>query len=246
VNEKRNSTSISGAGSISGGTYSRVSISGSGRVTGDLIAEELRISGAGRIQGRTEVTQITASGSARFEEGVTTEEMRVSGSARVEGPLVAKELKTSGSLRVKGSVTGEYVKASGQIHVGGDLEADIFRTTGGFDIEGLLSADRIEVHLGGRCCAREIGGETIEIRRGGWKEKGLLIDGLVKLFFGSGVAELKTQQVEGDDILLEDTTADVVRGKRVEIGPGCHIGVVEYAESLKIHPDAEVGKQIKV
>ena len=246
MNEKRDSVSISGAGKLGGGTYERVSISGAGKVTGDVVADEIRISGVGKVDGRTEAREITASGSATFGDSVTAEEMGVSGSSRVEGRLEAKELKCSGTCRVKGSISSEYVKSTGQLRVGGDLESAIFKATGGFHIGGLLSADKIDVRLGGRCEAREIGGETIEIRRGGWKEKGLIIDGLVKLFFGGGIAELRTEQIEGDDIFLEDTTAEIVRGKRIKIGPGCHIGTVEYEETLEVDPDAEVKRHTKV
>jgi len=246
MSEKRNSATISGAGTISGGTYDRVSISGAGKVTGDLSADEIKISGSGKIQGKTEATLIAASGSAVFSQDVIADEMKVSGSARVDGQVRVKELKCSGTFKTVKGIASEYIKVSGDLRVGEDVEAEIFKASGGFKIEGLLSADRVEIKLGGRCQAREIGGERIEVTRGGWREKGILLDGLIKLFTGGGTAELHTTQIEGDEILLEDTIAEIVRGKTVEIGPGCRIGLVEYSESLKIHPDAVVEKQTKI
>ncbi len=240
MNDKKHSASISGAGTIGGGTYDRVSISGAGKITSGITTEELRISGAGKVQGRTEAEKIVASGSAVFAGDVIAEEMRVSGSARVDGRIEVKELKCSGTFKAAQSISSEYIKVSGDLRVGGDVEAEIFKASGGFKIEGLLSADRIEVRLGGRCQAREIGGERIEVTRGGWKEKGILLDGLIKLFTGGGTAGLQTAQIEGDEITIEDTTAEVVRGKKIEIGPGCHIGLVEYSESLKVADGATV------
>ena len=87
---------------------------------------------------------------------------------------------------------------------------------------------------------REIGGEKIEVTRGGWREKGIFLDGLIKLFTGGGTAELHTQLIEGDEITLEDTTAATVRGKTVVMGPGCNIGTVEYSESLRVADGATV------
>jgi len=246
MNDKQNSVKISGAGTIGGGTYDRVSISGAGKITGDLIAEELKISGTGKIQGRAQVTQIVTSGSASFTDDLVAEEMRVSGSARVDGRAEVKELKCSGTFKVARGIASEYVKVSGVLRVGADVEADIFKVSGGFHIEGLLSADRIEVHLGGRCQAKEIGGEEIEVRRGGFKQKGIIMNGLIKMLAGGGAAELQAGQIEGDQIYLEDTTADIVRGKHIQIGPGCHIGTVEYEESLEVHSNAKVEKQTKV
>ena len=244
MSEERRSVSISGSGSLGGGEYTRVSISGSGRVNGDLIAEELKISGSGKVTGRTEVGQITISGSGGFGDTVVAEEMRVSGSARVDGTVEAKELKCSGSFRSGGDIFGEYIKISGSIRVSGDVETDIFKASGGFDIEGLLSADKVEIHLGGRCTAREIGGERIHVERS-TSFGGALFNGLVKMLTGGGAAELRVGQIEADEVHLESTTADVVRGKRIEIGPGCKIGTVEYAETLKVHDDAEVGETRK-
>jgi len=242
MSDERKSVSISGAGKLGGGEYGRVTISGSGKVDGDLVAEELRISGSGKVSGRTEAGQITVSGSARFDGDVVAEEIRVSGSTRVDGGVETKELTCSGSFRAGGHVSAEYLKATGSLGVGGDAEADIFRASGGFDIDGLLSADKIEIHIGGRCRAREIGGERIEVRRAG----GSLLAGLVRILgVGAGVSRLETTLIEADQIVLEDTTADVVRGKEVEIGPGCRIGTVEYSEALKVHEDAEVKERKK-
>ncbi len=245
MSEDKRSASLSGAGKLSGGDYTRVSISGAGKVTGDLKAEELRISGAGKVEGNVEATQVSVSGGASFAGSVTADEMSVSGAARIGGDAKVKELKCSGTFRVTQNVTAEYVKVSGHIHVGGSLEAEIFKASGGFSIEGLLSADKVEVRLGGKCHANEIGGEKIEILRGGFREHGILFDGLVRMFSGGGVAELKAGSIEGDDIELEDTTADAVRGRRVKIGPGCRITVVEYSETLEVHPSAKVEKQTK-
>lgn len=245
MSDERRSVRISGSGSLGGGEYARVSVSGSGRVNGDLVAEELRISGSGKVSGRTEVGQITVSGSGSFADAVIAEEMRVSGSVRIDGPIEAKELKCSGSFRAGGDVSAEYLKVSGGVRVHGDVEADIFKASGGFEIEGLLSADKVEIHLGGRCSAREIGGEKIYVERTG-SLGGALLNGLVKMLTGGGAVELRASQIEGDEVHLESTIADVVRGKRIEIGLGCKIGSIEYTETLKVHDDATVERQQKV
>jgi cytoskeletal protein CcmA (bactofilin family) len=246
MSDERKSASLSGAGKLSGGDYTRVSISGAGKVTGDLKAEEVRISGAGKVEGNVEATQLVVSGGASFAGSVVADEMSVSGAARIGEDAKVKELKCSGTFRVGRNVTADYVKISGHIHVGGDLESEIFKASGGFTIAGLLAADKIEVRLGGRCYAREIGGEKIEVLRGGFREHGILFDGLVRMFSGSGSAELKAGTIEGDDVELEDTTADAVRGKRIKLGPGCKIGNVEYSETLEAHSSAKIEKQTKM
>jgi hypothetical protein len=46
--------------------------------------------------------------------------------------------------------------------------------------------------------------------------------------------------IEGDEILLENTKADVVRGKNVQIGKGCEIGLLEYQDSYKLETGSVV------
>ncbi|MFC2095677.1 cell shape determination protein CcmA [Candidatus Bipolaricaulota bacterium] len=246
MSEERKSVSVSGAGNIAGGSYSRVSISGAGKVNGDLYAEELRMSGAGRVNGRCEVVHLTVSGTGKFEKAVVADEMKVSGVAKVEGPVTVKELKCSGTFRASESISSEYVKVSGQLHVGGDVEAEIFRASGSFDIRGLLSADRIEIHPGGRCRVKEIGGARIDIRRYGSKDRASLLDSVLRALSSAWGGEVEAELIEGDEIYLENTSADVVRGKEIQIGPNCKIKLIEYSESLKVHDDSEVGQQMKI
>lgn len=132
------------------------------------------------------------------------------------------------------------------MHVGGDLEAEIFRASGGFDIRGLLSADRIEIHPGGRCRVKEIGGARIDIRRYGSRDHSGLLDSLLRALSSAWGGGLEAELIEGDEIYLENTRADVVRGKQIEIGPHCKIGLIEYSESLKVHDNSDVGQQTKI
>ena len=51
---------------------------------------------------------------------------------------------------------------------------------------------------------------------------------------------LTVHTIEGDFIKLEDTHAEVVRGRKIEIGRGCKIGKVIYQVSLDIYEDGIV------
>lgn len=237
------SVSISGSGRVSGGEYAQVKISGSGRVEGDVVAQEVRVSGSGRFQGSVQAKEITVSGSGKFTGRVEADVLVTSGSCGIDGDAEVKELRTSGAQRVGGSLRGHYVRASGVLHVAHDLEADVFTFSGRFEIGGLLNADRVEVRLVGDSRAREIGGETIDVRPGAGFSLGLSLTRGIR--FGIGIGTLTVEEIEGDHVHLEATTAQVVRGKKVYIGPGCRVGRVEYTESLEVHPEAEVGERVK-
>ncbi len=246
MEEKRSSATIAGAGKISSGLYERISISGAGRITGDVDAEEIRISGAAKIAGRTTASRLRVSGSIVFNDDAQIGEAEISGSCRFKGNLKVKEIRTSGSIKVSGDIFGQYIKISGGLKVDGSVETDIFRMSGTFTIDQLLSADRVEIRLGGRCKVREIGGERIEVRRDNWRGRGMILGGLARLFGHVEAAELRCQLIEGDDIYLEATSAETVRGKRVVIGQGCTLETVEYFESLEVDDSAVVRNKVQI
>jgi cytoskeletal protein CcmA (bactofilin family) len=240
---ERNVT-ISGAGRIEGGTYGTVKIAGSGKVVGDLTAEEFKAAGSAKVEGNLKAQKFEVAGSFKCEGDLEVEEGEAAGSFAVAGRLRAKELRVAGSARAK-SISGGYLRAGGSLHVEENVEVETFRLTGAFEIGGLLSADRVEVELEGRAQAREIGGEKIVVRAGQTHLSGLLSSALRFIFGPGSPRELFAETIEGDEIELEATEAKLVRGGRIKIGPGCHIERVEYTETLEVAPDAVVKEEVK-
>ena len=232
--ESKNDIRISGAGSAGGGSYQSVSISGSGKITGDVEAEEIKISGAATIQGSARAKSFRASGAFKVEGGLEAEELKCSGSGRIAGSVKADVFRSSGALKVEGGVNAREARTSGASKFGADVEAEHFRSSGAFSIAGLLSADRVEIALGGDCQAREIGGEQITVVQAGGACRVLGIK------WNPKPSVLSAESIEGDNIHLECTHAHVVRGRSVKLGPGCRVESVEYSESLHIDPEAAV------
>lgn len=99
---------------------------------------------------------------------------------------------------------------------------------------GIVKRGDVNIHLRyDRSRVKEIGGTSITVRRK---------PGFLKRKAGALSAEL----IEGDAIYLEYTEADIVRGKHVEIGPGCKIGKIEYQTSCKSHEKSTVQEHIQI
>jgi cytoskeletal protein CcmA (bactofilin family) len=216
---------LAGMGGAVGGSYRNVKMEGIGKVDGSLVCETFTQNGIGTVIG-----SITCFGLCDMH-----------GKLKVEGSIDARELILEGQVRVNGRLQGEVVKLTGMLTVHGDCEADWLQVEGGFTIDGLLSADNMEIRLQARGQVREIGGERIRVtltRRSNW---GRLLGWAVPAL----QPHLNVQTVEGGDIELTDTIAEVVRGDRVVIGPGCRIDHVEYTQELTVHPTASVGTAAK-
>jgi hypothetical protein len=114
---ERNVT-ISGAGRIEGGTYGTVKIAGSGKVVGDLTAEEFKATGSAKVEGNLKAQKFEVAGSFKCEGDLEVEEGEAAGSFAVAGRLRAKELRVAGSARAK-SISGGYLRAGGSLHATG-------------------------------------------------------------------------------------------------------------------------------
>lgn len=231
---------ISGSGSIAGGYYRDVKISGSGKIDGDIHALDVKVSGSAFFRGNVASESVKVSGSSNFGGHIDTGECKFSGSGEVKGHLHARSLSTSGSLSCKEGIRAEEVKISGSLATGGDVEAESFKSSGGFRIEGLLNASNIEVNMFGRSYVREIGGDRVDI---GIAPLNVFWQFVVRVFHLIGIGSklgLKSEVIEATDVKLEWTESRVVRGNRVWIGAGCNIDLVEYTESAYVDPDARV------
>ncbi|MBW5449380.1 hypothetical protein GE107_25465 [Cohnella sp. CFH 77786] len=215
---------MNGVGNAGGGRYRRVCTDGVSKVEGDVQADEFRANGVTTVGGSLE-----------------TETMRANGKLKIEGKLKAGKADIDGLIDVLGSLTGEEVVLKGILNIRGDCELERFDASGGFEVGGMLNAGFIDIALYGHGKAREIGCESIRVRKIAksiWKEA-------LQKMFSKWTPELQTGTIEGDDLDLEHTVASVVRGNRVVIGPGCRIGRVEYRSEYRKHPGAQVGKEMK-
>jgi cytoskeletal protein CcmA (bactofilin family) len=242
--EERADLRISGAGSAGGGTFNEVRISGAGKISGDIDCNLLNSSGASEIKGNVKAMTVKTNGASQIRGNlIASEDVEINGGSNVDGNVEAKNIKIHGGAEIRGNLQAANVDIMGGIKIKGDCEAENFKSQGGFTIGGLLNADSIYINIGGACRAKEIGGEKIEVRR---SDKAVyLFQKMIKDIFNVK-EDLTTDTIEGDEIYIEYTTAKVVRGTNVTVGPGCSIDLVEYKDHVNISQSAVVNEQKKM
>ena len=203
-----------------------IKILGSGVVSGNPVKTvEFKAAGSARVQGPLVAEVARVAGSCTFEGDVTVEEFRCAGSGRVAGNLKAEEIETSGSLQVDGNIRAEEISSSGSIQVKGRVDAEEFRSSGSVRIDGGLKAEEVDIDLGGSSKIATIEAKEIRVKATGG--------------FFRVRGDLTADRIEGEEISLEATTATLVKGREVRIGPHCRVDVVE-AEELVVHQSSEV------
>ena len=156
---------------------------------------------------------------------MTVSEFRSAGSSRIAGRLKADEIEASGSLQVEGDILGDEISSSGSLQVRGKVEVEEFHSSGSVRIDGGLKAEEVSIDLGGTSKIPTIEAEEIRVKATGG--------------FFRVRGELTSERIEGEEIELEATTAALVKGDEVRIGPHCRIDVVE-AKDLVVHQSSEV------
>ena len=207
---------IAGKGTIPAGEYNKVSISGSGRLFGEV-----------------RCNNFSASGTSKGEGVTCTERFKVSGASSFSGQVKAKNVRTAGSFSCGTLVAEEQLSASGSLRVGGDVQAKSVCIAGGLQCGGTLHAESIELQADKQMSLGSITGGSIRTRRKP-----------ISIFLKRRVTA--TSAIKGNELDLEYVTAPCVTGRKVVIGKGCKIDLVQYSGEIQISPKATVGKVKKI
>ena len=228
---------INGSGSYPGGRYDKISIRGEGTIVNDVESATFHVYGTSEAVENVKTGSVKVFGEAEVKGNMEAQDTLVMGTMMVGGNAHLNKIKIFGLLEVGERLTGDEANIKGSISVNGDVEYETFDSSGGFEIKGLLTAETIKVGLRfGQSSAEEIGGGKITVKK---RSNSLLP-------FGKEVGSLIAKVIEGDDIYLENTKADIVRGNKVKIGPGCQIGVVEYRDDFTHDPKATIKTTTKI
>lgn len=242
---------ISGSGKIAAGEYNeKITVSGSGKLCGNVRCIALRCSGSVKAEGAVTCSEeVEVSGSCHIARSVTAKTVSASGSLRIEGDMTAEDkIKASGSLDCEGNIKCATLKCSGSVSAGREIAAEEIRISGRVKCAGLMNAEKIEIDMSGASMTSSIGsigGSEIKVynSNGG---KAISRMPLLKHIVGGGGSLRVDELIEGDVIALEYVTSPKVVGRIVAIGEGCDIELLQYSEKVEIHPSAKVGKSEKI
>lgn len=236
---------IAGSGRVSAGgnVYENVSISGSGTIEGALNCKSISTAGSGRMLGDVFCDgKISTSGSCHFEGNIECDVISTAGSVSVDKSVKCNTIKTAGSTHIGGNVVGKDIRIAGSLNAKGDVSGENVVMAGSATISGLLNAENIEIKINGTSRIGEIGCTNLDVHT---EQSGQFT--IFGMRFGGGTrGKLICKSIEGDDISLSFTEADVVRGKNIKVGPGCKIDRVEYSETLEIEDSTSVGEQLRI
>ena len=197
---------------------SNLKLVGEGSASGGVY-ETIRVTGQGSIIGDVSSKKAKIVGECTIKGNAEVEQFSIIGKGEIEGDIYCERLKLTGDIQIKNKFKASHVHARGYITSNGNIEIEKMNIKGGFNINGMLNVGELKIDLQlAPSFVREIGGEKITITR-----RSLI----------NRSSTLEVELIEGDEIYLEYTSAQMVRGDVIVIGPGCHINQVEYRSSYK-------------
>lgn len=227
---------INGSSSTNGGNFDKVSIRGEGTIYGDIQSDVINIYGQGTFRNNVTAQKMKVMGQTDINGSVDADLVKVYGQLNVSKASKIKQIKIRGELDLLNHLHGERIDNKGSLKVNGNVTCDHFLSKGECKIDGLLSAEEINVKLLiATSRITEIGGGKVSVNKHNFP---------YGLHFRDKKAHLVTTIVEADDIYLEYTTAKVVRGNNIKIGPGCDIDLVEYRDSIHVSPGSTVHSEV--
>lgn len=231
---------IAKAGEIQSGKYNEIKVKGGGTVKGDIECNVYDINGASVAKGNIKANIAKVSGMTTVEGGLYSDVLEIMGNTEVKGDVEVKKMKIEGHCGSKKNMRADEADIKGSITVRENCSIKNLSCAGFFEISGSLESESILLNVNGSSTAKEIKTQKIEIK------KQVSFSSKLQGLFKKSKEGLTADTIEGTDIYLEYTTAGVVRGDNVKVGPGCEIGTVEYRNNIEVLQGASVKEQKKI
>lgn len=215
--------------SLEAGEYGDISCAGDLKFSGSIAAENIKSAGDLLAEKDVRAAKISVYGDGKFKGNLEAEEISVYGDGHFLQHVKGKDIRIFGSMKGT-TIEGEKITINGELEKAEEITAEELFLNGAFHVSSSMNLGYGKFQLAGQSEAREIFCEELEVRNVMESFHGIF-SGLISR--GKG-GTLKVSVIEGDEIYLENTTAEVVRGKNVKIGQGSSIGKVEYSDTLEI------------
>lgn len=235
MDNKLHSMNINGAGTYPGGEFDNVSISGNGKIHGDIKCNTFDVSGNGKIIGTINTGEISISGNGKVEGNINAESLDVTGSLKCLKSINSDKVKISGVTKIEEKLQSHTIDIKGVLKVLSDIEAEEVNMDGAITCDGFLNCENLKVNIQGISRISEIGASKVNIK---YQRK--IFHSILNIFMPNKFNRLTVENIEGDDITLENCDVKVIRGKNIKIGQNCNIDTIEYSENIEVDEKSNV------
>lgn len=200
----------------------------------EFVDPPLKVRGSLFLQDDICAASVDVFGHLSTQGAVSTAALKVSGNCMIRGSCKAHQVNNLGSLRIQ-NIQADNLSSSGYLSVAQDAVVGTFYADGAVKIKHLTISSSLEIRLSSRSSVEVISADGNIIV----KPNSRLMNALMPPF-----RRLTCQKIEGISITLQQTTAELVCGEDIVIGPRCTIREIHYSKSLTIDPKSQVDRTV--
>lgn len=194
----------------------------------------LRVKGSLICRENISASSVEVFGHLKVHGNVAPGRLKVSGECSITGACDASRVDNFGSLRIRRLQAG-HIRSSGYLAASEAVYTLTFEGEGAVRVNSLTAEESITILLGTSCTADQLRTNgAVNIRR-----SPLLLKRLMGPF-----RKFTARLIHGASIELEYTTAELVCGEQIRLGPGCNIEEIRYSGSLHVDPKSKVGRAV--
>ncbi|RXK17651.1 hypothetical protein [Macrococcus sp. DPC7161] len=226
---------------LESGIYEKVTVNANSDTNGSIELNEIMIepSGIFTVNGKLNAPFVEVKGQLHITDTLETQTLNVAkdASLKVEKQTVGNTLHNKGKASFETDVFIPEITNDAELYIDGLTDTKSFKSTGLIEVHQMLTAEKINITLGSASYIKAMKAQKIDVKA----DRELLV-------FKDDDHKLTSKEIIGNDITLENTVCDVVRGKNVKILNNCMIKTIEYSESYSFDGDSnsEVYEFIKV
>lgn len=233
---------IAGNGVINEGEYSRITIMGSAKSNGHVVADEIQVMGNANfngeleggnctIHGNTHITgdvsliKLVVNGDLYLDGTCNIRELTVNGKATITGEVSSRIIITRGGLMLSNPLKSNQLKVYGFLNTPTDVSAEDIIIEGNIQCKGLLSGENITIHSAASSYCKEIGATQLVVSKSPIEKS---LSQIIKLFTNKQ-SLLVCDSIEADEMKLENVESKIARGHNIDLISDCNIYTVEYS-----------------
>lgn len=241
-----------GIGNVKSGKYEDVIIDGIAKIKGAICSNSICINSKSTIKGSVTTGSTIVNGACNIKGDISSNLLNNSGYLKVKGKSICKDITNHGKYSTTSEIKSEVFTSDGVVKSRSDIEVQKFIANGPIIIKGMLQADTADITVKGVGFINQIKAKIVHTGKLRDVRLRPSVDILARLVLAplSGIKitlnRININMIEGTLVDISFTNAELIRGEKVTIGPGCRVNRVEYAKSIEVSEDSYIGKKIKV
>lgn len=214
-------TKIKGITSCEGGRFNNLELSGLVNIKSDTVCENVTVSGVVNL-----ASKLTAQ-SGIFKGVCNCNDLAIS------------DLEINGVINGD-NINSENIDLKGVLNISNDINTSNINSTGVIKVDGHLKAKNISIKIAAFNKINNINCDHLEVGLLEEKYDILSLNNVKK-----GPVYLEAKIIEGNNLNLVKTNADIVIGEHVVLKNNCKVTVLEYYESYQKDDTCEVLQIVK-